>query len=41
MLGVLREVIEHHLAVCPNAHPVKQKVHCQSPGKEEFIVKKV
>jgi hypothetical protein len=24
--GIPREVIEHHLAVCPEARPVKQKV---------------
>jgi hypothetical protein len=25
MPGVPREVIKHHLALCPQAHPVKQK----------------
>ena len=25
--GIPREVIEHHLVVCPDAHLVKQKVH--------------
>jgi hypothetical protein len=28
--GVPREVIEHHLAVCPKARAVKQKVRCQA-----------
>jgi hypothetical protein len=32
MLGVPREVIEHHLAVCPQAHPVKQKTRPSSPA---------
>ena len=31
-------VIEHHLNVCPNKHPVKQKVRRQSPEKQSFIV---
>ena len=26
LVGVPRGVIEHHLRVCPNVHPVKQKV---------------
>ena len=26
MSSVSREVIEHHLAMCPNACPVKQKI---------------
>ena len=41
MSGVPREVIEHHLAVCPNARPVKQKARRQAPGKQDFIVKEV
>ena len=36
-----REVIEHHLAVCPNACPVKQKERRQAPEKQDFIVKEV
>ena len=28
--GVPREVIEHHLVVCPHARPVKQKVRKQA-----------
>ena len=41
MSGVPREVIEHHLAVCPNACPVKQKARRQAPKKQEFIIKEV
>ena len=41
MSGVPREVIEHHLAVCPNARPVKQKARRQAPEKQEFIIKEV
>jgi hypothetical protein len=41
MPGVPREVIEHHLAVCPNAHPVKQKVQRQAPEKQKFVVQEV
>src|SRR3989337_1927941 len=39
--GVPREVIEHHLAVCPNACPIKQKARRQAPKKQDFIVKEV
>jgi hypothetical protein len=35
--GVPREVIEHHLAVCPHAKPVKQKVRKQALERQEFI----
>ena len=41
MSGVPREVIEHHLAVCPNARPIKQKARKQAPEKQAFIVKEV
>ena len=41
MPGVPREVIEHHLAVCPTARPVKQKVRRQAPEKQDFIVKEI
>jgi hypothetical protein len=41
MSGVQREVIEHHLAVCPNARPVKQKARKQAPEKQAFIIKEV
>ena len=36
-----REVIEHHLAVCPNACPIKQKAWRQAPEKQEFIIQEV
>ena len=41
MSGVPREVIEHHLAVCPNTCPVKQKARKQAPEKQAFIIKEV
>ena len=41
MTRVPREVIEHHLAVYPNAKPVKQKARCQGPEKQGFIVQEV
>ena len=41
MPGVPREVIEHHLAVCPRARPVKQKARRQAPEKQEFIISEV
>ena len=41
MPGVPREVIEHHLAVCPGARPVKQKIRHQAPEKQEFIIQEV
>ena len=33
-----RGVIEHHLNVCPNVRPVKQKARRQSTEKQAFIV---
>ena len=33
LVGVPQGVIEHHLMVCPNAHPVKQKVRRQASKK--------
>ena len=39
--GVPREVIEHHLAVCPNARPVKQKVRRQAQDRQDFICSEV
>ena len=39
--GVPREVIEHHLAVCPHARPVKQKVRKQALERQEFIVEEI
>jgi hypothetical protein len=41
MPGVPREVIEHHLAVCPQAHPVKQKTRKQVQEKQDFIVQEI
>ena len=38
LAGVPREVIAHHLNVCPNVRPVKQKVRRQSREKQAFIV---
>ena len=35
--GVPREVIEHHLAVCPHARPVKEMVRKQALERQEFI----
>src|SRR5215216_2047914 len=35
--GVPREVIEHHLPVCPHARPVKQKVRKQASERQQFI----
>ena len=39
--GVPREVIEHHLAVCPHAQPVKQKVRKQALGSQLFIAEEI
>lgn len=41
LVGVPREVIEHHLVVCPNARPVKQKAQRQAQEKQAFIVQEV
>ena len=41
MPGVSREMIEHHLDVCPNTRPVKQKARKQAPEKQAFIIKEV
>jgi hypothetical protein len=41
MPSVPREVIEHHLAVCPQAHPVKQKTRKQAQEKQDFIVQEI
>ena len=38
LAGVPRQVIEHHLNVCPNVHPVKQKARRQSTEKQAFII---
>ena len=39
--GVPREVIEHHLAVCPHARPIKQKVRKQALERQEFITEEI
>ena len=39
--GVPREVIEHHLAVCPGARPVKQKVRRQAQDRQDFVCSEV
>ncbi len=41
MPGVPREVIEHHLAVRPDARPVRQKVRRQAPERQAFIREEV
>ena len=41
MYKVPREVIEHHLAMCPDARPVNQKIRRQAPEKQEFVIKEV
>ena len=38
LVGIPRGIIEHHLRVCPNMHPVKQKARRQSTEKQSFIV---
>ena len=38
LAGIPRSVIEHHLNVCPNVRPVKQKARRQSIEKQAFIV---
>ena len=37
----MREVVEHHLAVCPGARPVQQKVRRQAQDRQDFIVGEV
>jgi hypothetical protein len=34
-------VIEHHLSICPEARPVKQKVRRQGQSRQDFIVQEV
>ena len=38
LAGVPRQVIEHHLNVCPNVRPMKQKARRQSTEKQAFII---
>ena len=39
--GIPQEVIEHHLAVCPDARSVKQKVRCEAQDRQDFIIEQV
>ena len=39
--GVPREVIEHHLPICPHACPIKKKVGKQSLERQEFIAEEI
>jgi hypothetical protein len=41
MPGVPREVIEHHVAVHPEARPIQQKLRRQAPDRQDFIRKQV
>jgi hypothetical protein len=41
MPGVAREVIEYHLAMCPQAHPVKKKTRKQTQEKQDFIIQEI
>jgi hypothetical protein len=41
MSGIPREVIEHHLAVCPTVRLVKQKVQRQAHEKQDFIIREI
>ena len=38
LAGIPRGMIEHHLNVCPNVRPVKQKARRQSTEKQAVIV---
>ena len=38
LAGVPRDVIEHHLNMCPNVRPGKQKARRQSTEKQAFVV---
>ena len=39
--GIPRDVIEHHLAVRPDARPVKQKARRQAQDHRDLIVEQV
>jgi hypothetical protein len=41
MSGILREVIEHHLKIHPDARPVRQKPRKQSIERQSFIREEV
>ena len=38
LVGIPRGIIEHHMRVCPNVHPVKQKVRRQLLPLEHALV---
>ena len=38
---VPREVVEHHLAVCPGARPIQQRVRRQAQDRQDFINEEV
>ena len=39
--GIPREIIEHHLAVCPDARPVQQRVRRQAQDRQDIIFEQV
>ena len=39
--GVPKEVIKHHLVVCPHARPVKQKDRKQALERQQFIAEEI
>ena len=41
MPKVPRAVIEHHLAVHPDAWPIQQKIRCLAPERQDFICDQV
>ena len=41
MIGIPREVIEHHLRIYPDATPVRQKPRKQSVERQNFIREEV
>jgi hypothetical protein len=41
MLGIPREVIEHHLKIYPNARPVQQRTRNKSIGRQNFISEEI
>ena len=41
LVGVPRGAIKHHLRVCPNVRPVKQKARRQSTEKQSFIIQEI
>jgi hypothetical protein len=41
MLGIPREVIEHHLKIYPDARPVQQRPRKQYVERQNFIREKV